>query len=221
MLITGCADFSFLSISTAQDKLSLHCKNWLCLKKPDWRTVHASLLLTHELLLDHFSDLQVIHGVVKALDDLAVGWHALHLDPAWHKPCQFFNLSLALLLIDELTSIASLMQLFNKGVHLDCTCALHLVDVADLTGQACHRLVVLAVHLGIDILLSLLLMLNHLCFNFFDHSECVYGQASLSADLLKFFFCFLVSCTYLLFSFFACGFSHHLISLSFCKSILH
>ena len=115
----------------------------------------------------------MIHGVVEAFDDLAVGWHALHLDPAWHKPCQFFNLSLALLLIDEFASIAPLMQLLNKGVHLDRTCALHLVNVADLTGQASHRLVVLAVHLGIDILLSLLLMLNHLSFDFFDHTKCV------------------------------------------------
>ena len=136
------------------------------------------------LLLDDLVDLELVHGLIIALNNLAVRWHVLDLEPARNSFCKLLNLPLSLWSVKKLAILLFVIQLVNKQMHLKGTSPAHLEDVPNRRSQTTHRLFFLPVHLVVDGLPCLLLALSHFVLHPLNQTKSFNGETSLTAESL-------------------------------------
>lgn len=127
-----------------------------------------------DLLRYEFIDLELVQGVVVALDNLPEGWHLFDLEPARHKLCHFLDLADPVLPVNKLACLL-VTQLPKEHVQLHGAGTSHLEGIPDLVSHVGQRLLPLPMLVIIDSLLCLLLSLSDFVLDFFNHAESLDG----------------------------------------------
>lgn len=134
-----------------------------------FRSVKNCWRYSQVALLDELVNLVLVHSRVIALDNLAVGWQELDLEPPWGALGEVLDLPLPLLLVDELATVLLLIvKLVDQLMKLQRARSLHLEDVADRSCKTAERLLLLPAELRVDGPLGLRFALSHLVLDLLD-----------------------------------------------------